>query len=106
MVAPIAQATNTTTEKGKNQISKEQTITSDKAVKSLENEQNELLKTVHEGVLDGYDDVVKATRLLAKDGKEKEAIKLLQGATGKFDVALAADPNLDCLLMQVFQYSR
>ena len=78
MVAPLAQAANTSTEKGKNKISKEQTVSSDKAVKSLEKEQNELLKTVHEGVLDGYGDVLKATRLLAKDGKEKEAIALLQ----------------------------
>jgi len=95
MVAPLAQAANTSTEKGKNKISKEQTVSSDKAVKSLEKEQNELLKTVHEGVLDGYGDVLKATRLLAKDGKEKEAIALLQEATGKFDVAIAADPTLN-----------
>tara|TARA_R110002111_G_C6006607_1_gene374030 strand:+ start:2312 stop:3226 length:915 start_codon:yes stop_codon:yes gene_type:complete len=99
MVAPIVQATNTTTDKGNNQMSKEQTATSNKAVKTLEKEQNELLKTVHEGVLAGYEDVVKATQLLAKDGKEKEAIKLLQEATGKFDVALVADPKLNLVLI-------
>lgn len=95
MITPLAQANNETTEKEKNKITEEQTTSSEKAVQSFKIEQNELLKTVHEGVLNGYKDVVKATQLLTKDGKEKEAIKLLQAATGKFDVALAANPKLN-----------
>ncbi|HED35519.1 MAG TPA: YfdX family protein [Gammaproteobacteria bacterium] len=95
LVAPYTQAASTITEKGKNKMTEEQTTSSDKAINSLKKEQNELLNTVHEGVLDGYRYVVKATRLLTKDNKEKEAIKLLQEATGKFDVALAADPALN-----------
>jgi len=95
MVLPYAQAANKTTEKGKNQMSQEQTAKSDLAVKKHEKEQNELLKTVNEGVLEGYIKVLKATKLLAKEGKEKEAITALQEATGKFDVALAANPELN-----------
>ncbi|MCF6251952.1 MAG: YfdX family protein [Methylococcaceae bacterium] len=92
--ASYVQATNTTTEKGTNLMSQEQTAKSDKAVKSAQNEQNALLETVNQGVLDGYKKVLNATQLLAQEGKEKEAIKILQEATGKFDVALAANPKL------------
>ncbi len=99
LLAPLAQAGNTIIEKGKNQMTKEQTASSDKAIKSLEKEQNELLKTIHEGVLEGYGNVLKANLLLAKDDKEKEAIALLQKATGKFDVALTADPTLNLVLI-------
>lgn len=94
MIAPYAQAANTTTEKGNNLMSGEQTAKSDKAVKALEKEQNALLETVNEGVLDGYKKVLDATKLLTKEGKEKEAISALQEATGKFDIALAAEPGL------------
>jgi len=95
MVVPCAQAKNSTTKKGDNQMSQEHTAKSDLAVKEHEKEQNALLETVNEGVLDGYISVLKATKLLAKEGKEKEAIAKLQEATGKFDVALAANPKLN-----------
>ncbi len=94
MASPYAQATNTTTEKGKNLMTQEQSIKSNAAVKALEKEKKALLETVNQGVLDGYNKVVHATQLLAEQGKEKEAIKALQAATGKFDVALAANPKL------------
>ncbi len=94
LVSPVLQAAHTATEKGKSQVLNEQAKGTDNAVKKLEKEQNALLKSVHKGVLEGYASVVKATRLLSKSGKEKAAIKLLQEATGKFDVALAADPKL------------
>jgi len=94
MIASLSHAGNTTSEKGKNNMTKEQQASSDKTIKSLEKEQYELLKTVNEGVLDGYRDVMKAIRLLKQDGKEEEGIKLLQEATGKLDVAIAADPSL------------
>jgi len=95
MVIPYAQAKNTTTKKGDNQMNQEQTEKSDLAVKEHKKEQNKLLKEVNEGVADGYDQVLKATKLLAKEGKEKEAIAKLQEATGKFDVALSANPKLN-----------
>ncbi len=94
MVMPYAQAANSTTEKGKNQMSVEQTAKSNQAVKATEKEQNALLETVNQGVLDGYKKVLDATKMLLQEGKEKEAIKALQEATGKFDIALAADPSL------------
>lgn len=95
MIAPFAQATNTTTEKANNLMDKAQTEKSDQAVKALEKEQNALLKTVNQGVLDGYKKILDATKLLTQEGKEKQAISLLQEATGKFDVALAATPSLN-----------
>lgn len=95
MIAPFVQAANTTTEKATNLMGKAQTEKSDQAVKQLENEQNALLKTVNQGVLEGYSKVLAATELLTKKGKEKEAISLLQAASGKFDVALAANPSLN-----------
>ncbi len=95
MIAPYAQAANTTTEKGKNLMSSEQTAISDTAVKALEKEQNALLETVDQGVLDGYKKVLEAIKLLTQEGKEKEAISALQEATGKFDIALAADSSLN-----------
>ncbi len=94
MATPYAQATNTTVKQGKNLTSKEQMVKSNDAVKDHVKEQNALLEKVNQGVLDGYKKVVDATKLLSQKGKEKEAIAALQEATGKFDVALAADPAL------------
>jgi hypothetical protein len=94
MVVPFAQAANTTMEKGKNQMSEEQTTKSNEIVKGHAKEQHALLETVNQGVLDGYKKVLDATNLLTQEGKEKEAVKALQEATGKFDVALAANPSL------------
>ena len=67
IVAPYSYAANTTTEKSKNQMSQEQTAKSNIAVKKHEEEQNALLKTVNEGVLEGYNKVLKAAKLLAKE---------------------------------------
>jgi hypothetical protein len=95
MAAPLAQAVHTPkhVEKGQS-LSNEQAV-ANQAVKALEKEQNALLKAVRKGVLEGYKNVVKATELLREEGKEQAAIELLQAATGKFDVALTADPKLD-----------
>ena len=95
MAIPFAQAATTSSERVKNKMSEDQIISSDKAIKSLEKMQNSLLKTVHKSVLDAYNDVLKATQILSTDGKNKKVISLLQAATGKFDVALAADPALN-----------
>lgn len=71
-----------------------QKATSDKAIKEAEKSQNQLLKEVNDNVVEGLKKVMEATRLLKEDGKEKEAIAALEAATGKFDVALAANPKL------------
>lgn len=94
MIAPLAQAKNTTVEKGKNLMSAEQTKKSDKALKAAEKEQSALLEKVNKGVLEGYEKVLEATALLTQEGKEQEAISALQAATGKFDVAMTANPGL------------
>lgn len=54
-----------------------------------------LLKELNQGVKDAYKDVIDAMKLLEKEGKEKQVIKKLQQATGKFDTAIAANPNLN-----------
>ena len=72
--------------------------TTDKAVKEVEKKQNAALEIIHEGVLEGFNKVEEATALL-KNGKEKEAIKALELATGKFDVALTAEPALGLVPM-------
>ena len=68
--------------------------TTDKAVKDVEKKQNAALEIINEGVLEGFNKVEEATALLKQKDKEKEAIKALELATGKFDVALTAEPAL------------
>ncbi len=94
MTVPYAQAANTTVKQGTNLTSKEQTVKSNDAVQDHVKEQKALLETINQGVLDAYKKVVEATKLLSQKGKEKQAITILQEATGKFDVALAAKPDL------------
>ncbi len=94
MASPLSIANNKHPANVKNNMTEEQMASSDKAIKSMEKKQNNLLKTVNKGVLDGYNKVLEAMHLLSIDGKEKDAIKLLQDATGKFDIALAANPAL------------
>jgi hypothetical protein len=72
---------------------KEQDKANKKAIKEKEKEQNKLLEMAHKGINEGLKKVTEATKLINK-GKEKEAIKALEAATGKFDIALAADPEL------------
>jgi len=64
-----------------------------KAIRKKVESQSNLLKEVNKGVADGLKRVVEATKLI-EEGKDKEAIKALQEATGKFDIALAANPKL------------
>ena len=63
------------------------------AVTQEKNRQDTLLKEIHTGVVEGMDKVIEAAKLLS-EGKDKEALEALQAATGKFDTALAADPEL------------
>ncbi len=82
--------TVTTASKG---VTKAQNKANKKAIATKKDSQEKLLKEVHKGVSEAFVKVAEATKLIAQ-GKEKEAIKALQEATGKFDTALAADPKL------------
>ena len=74
-------------------VSKEQDKANKKAIKAKEKSQTNLLKEVNKDVSEGFKDVIEATKLIKED-KLKDAIKKLQAATGKFDIALAANPKL------------
>ena len=74
-------------------VSKEQDKANKKAIIDKAKNQVKLLKEVDQGIIDGFKKVVEATKLI-QENKEKEAIKALQDATSKFDLALAADPKL------------
>lgn len=74
-------------------VSKAQDKANKKAIIKKAKSQTKLLAEVNKGVEEGFKKVIEATKLI-KDDKEKEAIKALQDATGKFDLALAADPKL------------
>lgn len=74
-------------------VSKEQDKANKKAIVAKAKIQSDLLKEVNKDVSEGFKDVLEATKLIKED-KLKEAIKKLQDATGKFDVALAANPDL------------
>ncbi len=67
--------------------------TTQEAVKQEKEKQDDLLEKVNKDVVEGMDNVIKAIKLL-KEGKDTEALTALQNATGKFDLALAADPEL------------
>ncbi len=89
----VTKTTDDTMKKSKSDISKEQQKTNEKAIKDKEKSQHDLLKKIHKGVSEGLKSAIKATKLI-KDGKEKAAIEALEEATGKFNIALAADPKL------------
>ncbi len=67
--------------------------TTKQAIKQEQKSQSDLLKEVNVGVSQGAAKVIKAIKLL-DENKDKEALAELQAATGKFDVALAANPEL------------
>ncbi len=67
--------------------------TTKQAIKQEQKSQSDLLKEVNVGVSQGAAKVIKAIKLL-DENKDKEALAELQAATGKFDVALAANPKL------------
>jgi len=74
-------------------VSKEQDKANKKAIVDKAKSQVDLLKEVDQGIINGFKKVIEATKLI-QENKEKEAIKALQEATGKFDIALAANPKL------------
>ncbi len=85
----------------KSEVDVSQSKTTQEAIKKEEKRQTELLKTINKDVSEGMDKVVKAIQLL-DEGKEKEALKALQEATGKFDVAIAANPELSLVPVDSF----
>lgn len=93
LLGPYAMA-QSTTEKEKSMTKIEQQKSTNKAIQNFEKKQNDLLEVVNENVSEGFKKVEEATKLLKQDGKEKEALASLEAATGKFDVALAANPSL------------
>lgn len=63
------------------------------AIRQETSRQNELLRQINQDVADGIKHVANAVELLDRN-QDKEAIEALQAATGKFDIALAANPDL------------
>lgn len=68
------------------------------AVDNQAKAQHELLDEINKGVSEAFTSVMKGGQLIT-EGKEKEAIKALEAATGKFDIALAANPELGLILI-------
>ena len=75
-------------------LSHDQQMTADKAIDKAVKKQHDLLETINKNVLAGFQEVQKALKLLEQKDKDKEAIAALEAATGKFDIALAAKPQL------------
>ncbi len=94
---PTSQAQQAkTVEATKPAVNKEQDAANKKAISDKAKSQNKLLKEVNSGVSEGFRKVVEAAKLINED-KSEEAIKALQDATGKFDIALAANPDLNLI---------
>jgi len=87
--SPKSQIANTQ----KENVESKQAKSNQEAIIKKANSQNKLLEEVNKGISEGFQKVIEATALIKKD-KNKEAIKALQVASGKFDIALAANPKL------------
>ncbi len=70
------------------------------AIKGHVQTQNKLLETINKGVNEGLAKTVEAIKLI-RDNKTEDALKALEAATGKFDIALAADPSLGLIPVDV-----
>lgn len=88
-------ANTTATQASNKPLTKDQKTTADKAIDTAIKQQKALKQTINKNVLDGFKQVSRAISLLEKKGQQKEAIKALEDATGKFDIALAAEPELN-----------
>ncbi len=67
--------------------------TTQESIKREQEKQSDLLKKANSAVTEGMDNVLKAVELL-KEKKDGEALKALETAVGKFDIAIAAEPDL------------
>lgn len=75
-------------------LSETQKQETDKAIDAQKEKEKQKLEIINETVLKGFKEIDEAIVLLQQKDKEKAAIKALEAATGKFDIALAADPSL------------
>lgn len=75
-------------------LDESQQATSDQAIAKQHDKQNAMVEAINENVVAGFAKVQEAARLLAQEGREKEAIAALEAATAKFDIALTAKPDL------------
>ncbi len=67
--------------------------TTQEAIKQEQKKQSDLLKKANSAVVEGMHSVLKAVDLL-KERKDEEALKALEAAVGKFEIAMAAEPDL------------
>ena len=101
------QDTNQTTDAKSNNtdnstaLSETQKQETDKAIDVQKEKEKQKLEIIDEAVLEGFKKLDEATILLEQKDKEKAAIKALEAATGKFDIALAADPSLGLVPIDV-----
>ncbi len=72
------------------------TSNSDNAIAAQKDKQAASLETVNINVADAFNKVKTASKLI-KEGKTQEAIDALAYATGKFDIALAANPEISMI---------
>ena len=93
MSAPVMAGDTSARKATQKVVNIDQNEVNKKAISDKANSQYDLLKEVNKGISEGFRKVIDATQFL-KEGKQKEAIKALQEATGKFDIALAADPDI------------
>jgi len=63
------------------------------AIKGHVQTQNKLIENINKGVTEGLTKTVEALRLI-RNNKKQEAIKALEAATGKFDIALGVNPSI------------
>ncbi len=74
-------------------LPKDQQAATDKAIESQKQVQNKKLEIINESVFGAFEKIKQAATLIEQN-KDKAAIEALQAATGKFDVALEANPEL------------
>jgi len=75
-------------------LTREQKSTAHQAIGEAIKQQKALKESINKNVLDGFKEVTRAISLLEKKDQQKQALKALEVASGKFDIALAAEPEL------------
>jgi len=90
LMAPSATWATSTSEEAATQA---HSATTQESIKREQEKQSDLLKKANSAVTEGMDNVLKAVELL-KEKKDGEALKALETAVGKFDIAIAAEPDL------------
>jgi hypothetical protein len=70
------------------------------AIKEHVQAQNKLMESINKGVTEGLAKAVEALALI-RQNKVEDAVKALEAATGKFDIALGADPSMGLIPVDV-----